>query len=110
MDLVGFPCKALSLPGARGMREESRKRVQRVLAFFKHEEATQCLRRTALCFQLTGGVEALVTESKKPNEPPSRCAWLRARRGTSSAIARRASLEPCLWIHRWDWQPQQAPF
>ena len=44
--------------------------MQRVLAFFKHSEATQCLRRTALCFQLTGGVEALVTASRKPTEPP----------------------------------------
>ena len=69
MHLVSFPKHALQF--RRGnMREESQKRVKRILAFFNHAEAGQLLRRTSLCFQITGGVEALVTAQRQPSEPP----------------------------------------
>ena len=90
MHLVGFPINALSLPATvAAAREESRKRVLRVLSFFRHAEAAQCLRRTALCFQVTGGVEALVTASRKTTEPPIAVRLLRG--AADEVVAHRVS-------------------
>ena len=51
-------------------RKESQKRMTSVQNFFKHAEAAQTLRRTAISFQLTAGVEALVSEVPKEGQPP----------------------------------------
>ena len=51
-------------------RKENQKRLKIVKSFFKHIEAPQLLRRTSLTFQLTGGVEALVSQKPAPGEMP----------------------------------------
>ena len=55
MHLDGFPNNALTL-GRDNLREESQKRIKMILAFFRHSETIQCLRRTSLRFQIIGGV------------------------------------------------------
>ena len=69
MVLLGVPSHAFKLQKAKP-RKESQKRLKNVHSFFKHAEADQLLRRTSLPFQLTGGVEALVSSLYKAGEPP----------------------------------------
>ena len=69
MVLLGVPSHAFKLRKVKP-RKESQKRLKNVHAFFKHAEADQLLRRTSLSFQLTGGVEALVSTLPKAGEPP----------------------------------------
>ena len=61
MLLIGMPAHALKVRGVKP-RKENQKRLGNVLLFFKHPEAPQALRRISLTFQLTGGVEAMVSE------------------------------------------------
>ena len=60
MALLGMPPQAFKVVSAVP-REENQKRLINVQAFFRHEDAYQLLARTCLAFQLTGGVEALVS-------------------------------------------------
>jgi hypothetical protein len=62
MHLVGMPKHAFRVRSIKP-REKAQKRLVNVLAFFKHPQAPQALRRASLVLQLTGGVEAL-TSSK----------------------------------------------
>ena len=69
MQLVDMPANALRVNGI-SPREENKKRLLKVHAFVEHAEARQPLRRLSLVFQLTGGVEALVSRLPRDNEPP----------------------------------------
>ena len=51
-------------------RPQNEKRMNIVQNFFKHPDAGFTLRVTALGFQLTGGVEAMLSENPKEGEPP----------------------------------------
>ena len=51
-------------------RPQNEKRMTIVQNFFKHADAGFTLRVTALTFQLTGGVEAMLSENPKEGEPP----------------------------------------
>ena len=61
MELIGMPSHAFQVRSVKP-RKENQKRLRNVKAFFEHTEAPQTLRRTSLAFQLTGGVEAMVSE------------------------------------------------
>ena len=58
MVLLGMPSHALK---CRNPMEENQKRLKIVLGFFGTYEASQLLRRVSIIFQMTGGVEALVS-------------------------------------------------
>ena len=67
MELIGMPpFKVRSVKP----RKQNQKRLRNVNKCFNHSEAPQMLRRTSLCFQLTGGVEAMVSEVPAPGKPP----------------------------------------
>ena len=51
-------------------RKENQKRLRNAKAFFNHAEAPPTLRRTSLTFQLTGGVEAMISEVPVEGKPP----------------------------------------
>ena len=68
MVLLDMPQHAIRIrSGGPVPREENRKRMENVHAFFKKEEAWQLLRRVSIGFQLTGGVEALVSRVPAEN-------------------------------------------
>ena len=69
MELIGMPSHAFQVRSVVP-RKENQKRLKNVVHFYGHGEASQLLRRTNLTFQLTGGVEALVSEVPKPGQPP----------------------------------------
>ena len=69
MLLIGMPAPVFALAGTKP-REENRKRLRLVQAFFAHAEAPQVLRRASLVLQLSGGVEALTATMPKPGERP----------------------------------------
>ena len=69
MMLLGMVTHALQVRKVKP-RKESQKRLTSVLNFFKHGEAADLLRRTALGFQLTAGIEALVSEVPKEGRDP----------------------------------------
>ena len=69
MMLLGMVTHALQVRKVKP-RKESQKRLTSVRNFFKHGEAAQLLRRTALGFQLTAGIEALVSEVPKEGRDP----------------------------------------
>ena len=58
MLLLGMPPQALK---CRNHREENQQRLVNVLGFFSKPENSQLLRRVSIIFQMTGGVEALVS-------------------------------------------------
>ena len=51
-------------------RPQNEKRMNIVQNFFKHADARYTLAQTCLTFQLTGGVEAMLSENPKEGEPP----------------------------------------
>ena len=70
MHLVGMVKHALRIRKVKP-RKENQKRLNNVLKFFKGDDAGQTLRRSCLNFQLTGGVEALLSEvAPKKDQPP----------------------------------------
>ena len=69
MGLIGAPSHVFQVRSIKP-RKENQKRLRIVKAFFNHEEAPQTLRRTSLAFQLTGGVEAMVSEVPAPGKTP----------------------------------------
>ena len=69
MMLIGLPQHVLQVRSTKP-RKEGKKRLRLVNACFQHDEASQLLRRTCLTFQLTGGVEALVSEVPQADRPP----------------------------------------
>ena len=71
MDLIGMPPKVIKLMKTKP-REENQKRMKMVQKFFADPEGKQVLRRTALVFQLVGGLEALAATNPKQQEgtPP----------------------------------------
>ena len=60
MALLRMPPQAFTLRSVNP-REENQKRLNNVHEFFRHGDAYQLLARVCLSFQLTGGVEALVS-------------------------------------------------
>ena len=71
MHLIGMERHAFQVRKIKP-RPENMKRLELVLKFFKHADAGQTLRRCSLTFQLTGSVEALLSETvekKDPNNP-----------------------------------------
>ena len=69
MSLIGMPKNAFKVRSMKP-RQENQKRLKAVDSFFKHAEAPQTLRRTCLAFQLTGGVEAIVSANATTGEVP----------------------------------------
>ena len=61
MSLLGFPQHALHMRKVKP-RAENKKRLTLVQKFFRHTEAVQLLKRNCLTFQLTGGLEAILSE------------------------------------------------
>ena len=61
MSLLGFSQHALHLRKVKP-RAENKKRLDLVQKFFRHTEAVQLLKRNCLTFQLTGGLEAILSE------------------------------------------------
>ena len=70
MSLIDMPQNAFKVRSMKP-RQENQKRLRAVEAFFKHAEAPQLLRRTCLAFQLTGGVEAMVSANPTTGEVPT---------------------------------------
>ena len=70
MALIGMPQRAFKLRSIKP-RAENQKRLRMVLGFFDHPDAQQTLRRTCLAFQLTGGVEAMVSAQPSGDDPPT---------------------------------------
>ena len=68
MQLIGLPdhfqLKAIK------PRKENQKRLKFIKDFFKNKESTQIVRRCCLAFQLTGGMEATVSEIHRPDKIP----------------------------------------
>ena len=69
MHLIGMPQRAFRVRSMKP-RQENQKRLRAVDSFFKHEEASQTLRRTCLAFQLTGGVEAMASANPSTGDTP----------------------------------------
>lgn len=69
MSLIGMPRHAFKVRSIKP-RAESQKRLRAVHGFFQHPDAPQTLRRACLAFQLTGGVEALVSANPSTGEAP----------------------------------------
>ena len=69
MDLIGMVPKALVVQRVNP-RKENQKRLTSVRNFYKHLEARQLMKRISLTFQLTGGVEALLSEVPKEGQTP----------------------------------------
>ncbi len=82
MLLIGMPPQAFVLNKTKP-REENKQRLLNVLAFCNHADAMQLLKRTAVSFQMTGGVEALVSTNHKPGTVPP---IVRLRKGEADAI------------------------
>ena len=61
MSLLGFSQHAFQLRKVKP-RAENKKRLDLVQKFFRHTEAVQLLKRSCLTFQLTGGLEAILSE------------------------------------------------
>ena len=68
MELIGMPSHAFQVRSAKP-RKENQKHLGNFKAFFNHTEAPRTLRRTSLTFQLTGGVEAMVSEVPAAGKP-----------------------------------------
>ena len=68
-------------------RAENQKRLNAVLGFFQHPEAPGTLRRTCLAFQLTGGVEAIVSANPSTGDTPTIVRL--ARRETTECVEQR---------------------
>jgi hypothetical protein len=69
MDLLGLPLNVFKLTKVKP-REENQQRLKIVRDFFSDPEASQVLRRAALVFQLTGGLEAFTAAKPKEGQPP----------------------------------------
>ena len=69
MSLIDMPRHAIRVRSVKP-RQENQKRLKQIHYFFKHPEAPQTLRYTSLSFQLTGGVEAMVSQVPKTGQPP----------------------------------------
>ena len=69
MSLIDMPSHAFKVRSIKP-RKENQKRLRAVHGFFKHAEAPQTLRRTCLAFQLTGGVEAMVSANPATGDTP----------------------------------------
>ena len=69
MHMMGLVPHALRLRKIQP-RKENLKRLTSVQNCFGHSEASQTLRRISLTFQLTGGVEALLSEEPAEGKPP----------------------------------------
>ena len=69
MSLIDMPRHAIQVRSVKP-RQENQKRFKNVQALFKHPEAPQTFRTKSLTFQLTGGVEAMVSQVPNTVQPP----------------------------------------
>ena len=76
MSLIDMPKRAFKVRTIKP-RQENQKRLRAVLGFFEHPDAQQTLKRTCLAFQLTGGVEAIVSAQPSQDEIPTMVRLLR---------------------------------
>ena len=86
MEMIGMVADTIKVKSVIP-RKENQKRIKRIHAFFKHEDAQQTLRRASLNFQLTGGVEAMLAILTSSSQAESR-RWL------AIFITRSTRLEP----------------
>ena len=69
MSLIDMPKHAFKVRTIKP-RKENQKRIRAVESFFKDAEAPQTLRRASMAFQLTGGVEAMVSTKPDTGDTP----------------------------------------